>query len=172
VKAGARIVMIAEPAANRVFFSPRQLEAGSDVFDRYVVAPNRRIRDLLGSLGADLFFHCCGEVTVPMVKAFAGLDPAILSLGSSRKLWEDAAIVPESTVLYGNLPTKKFLLDEMPREEVIRITRDLLARMGAIGRPFILGSECDVLSVPGYHDAILGKVEAFLGSPGEPGERR
>jgi uroporphyrinogen-III decarboxylase len=28
VKAGARMVMIAEPAANRVYFSPKQLEAG------------------------------------------------------------------------------------------------------------------------------------------------
>jgi uroporphyrinogen-III decarboxylase len=145
------------------------MEAGSDVFDRYVVAPNRRIRDLLGSLGADLFFHCCGEVTERMVRAFAGLDPAILSLGSSRKLWEDAALVPPSTVLYGNLPSKKFLLDELPREEVRKLARELLARMRAAGRPFILGSECDVLSVPGYHDVILEKVTAFLESPEDEG---
>ena len=34
--------------------------------------------------------------------------------------------------------------------------------MQAINRPFILGSECDVLSVCGCEQAILRKVEAFL----------
>ena len=166
-KAGARMVIIAEPAANRVFFSPRQIEAGSDVYQRYAMAPNRRIRELLRSLDADLFFHSCGELTEGMVKDFAGLDPALLSLGSSRKLWDDAALVPSSTVLFGNLPTKKFLLDEMPLEEVVRLAGELLERMAAIGRPFILGSECDVLSVPGYHEVISAKVNAaFLGPLG------
>ena len=55
-----------------------------------------------------------------MVEQFATrLDPAILSLGSSRTLWEDAALVPKSVVLFGNLPTKKFYSDEaMPDEQV------------------------------------------------------
>jgi uroporphyrinogen decarboxylase len=165
LKAGARMVIIAEPAANSVFFSPRQIEAGSDIFERYAMAPNRRIRELLRPHGADLFYHSCGEVTEGMVKAFAALDPAILSLGSSRKLWEDAAIVPSSTVLFGNLPTKKFLLEEMPLEEVVKIAGELRERMAAIGRHFILGSECDVLSVPGYHDVILAKVNAAFLEP-------
>jgi methanol--5-hydroxybenzimidazolylcobamide Co-methyltransferase len=56
-----------------------------------------------------------------MVEAFANrLHPAILSLGSSRKLWEDARLVPRDVVLYGNLPTKLFYSDSvMPVEEVL-----------------------------------------------------
>jgi len=34
--------------------------------------------------------------------------------------------------------------------------------MRAVDHPFILGSECDVLSVPGQERTILEKVEAFL----------
>jgi hypothetical protein len=32
-------------------------------------------------------------------------SPVILSLGSSRVLWEDAQLVPKHVVLYGNLPS-------------------------------------------------------------------
>jgi hypothetical protein len=41
-------------------------------------------------------------------------------------------------------------------------TQELLSRIRAIGRPFILGSECDVLSIPGRTATIKAKVEAFL----------
>ncbi|MFZ4396033.1 MAG: hypothetical protein ACOYOU_10460 [Kiritimatiellia bacterium] len=39
---------------------------------------------------------------------------------------------------------------------------ELVARMQAIGRPFILGSECDVLHVKGSEETIWRKVDAFL----------
>jgi hypothetical protein len=35
-------------------------------------------------------------------------------------------------------------------------------KMRDTGHPFILGSECDVLSVPGSEREILAKVEAFM----------
>jgi hypothetical protein len=74
--------------------------------------PNLRIREQLASAEVDLIFHDCGELTGFMVEQFATrLDPAILSMGSSRKLWEDAALVPKSVVLFGNLPTKTFYSD-------------------------------------------------------------
>lgn len=166
IEAGARAVMIAEPAANRVFFSPRQLERGSDVFERMVMEPNRRIAAMLRDAGADLLFHSCGELVDAMLIAFAGLDPAVLSLGSSRNLWDDAAIVPERTVLYGNLPTKRFYSSELSVDEVTAMAQGLAARMANVGRPFILGSECDVLSVPGKHGEISAKVDAFMGCCG------
>jgi hypothetical protein len=98
-----------------------------------------------------------------MVRRFATLDPAMMSLGSSRVLWEDAALVPDSTVLFGNLPSKKFYSDKaVSLEEVKRLAAELLAKMRATGHPFILGSECDVLSVPGSEATIMAKVEAFL----------
>jgi uroporphyrinogen-III decarboxylase len=164
VQAGARAVVLCEPAANRVYISPRQLANGSDVFERLVMEPNRRIRRTLAEGGADLVFHDCGELVDAMVAGLVALDPVILSLGSSRRLWEDARQVPRTTVLYGNLPTKSFFSDvEMPIGRVEELTRELLDRMGQSGHPHILGSECDVLSVPGCEATIRRKVERMLG---------
>jgi uroporphyrinogen-III decarboxylase len=162
VEAGAQLMMVCEPAANNVYFSPNQLKDGSDVFERYAVQPNRRVKERLDVCGVDLMLHDCGELTDQMVARLADLRPAILSLGASRNLWEDAALVPEDVVLYGNLPTKRFISEEMTVEQVERLTREIVERMSGIGRPFILGSECDVLSVPGAHTAIKSKVAAMM----------
>ena len=161
---GARAVMICEPAANTSFLSPRQLKSGSSIFECLVMEPNLRLKAVLDQGHCDLIFHDCGELIDPMVKAFAHrLHPVILSLGGSRKLWEDARLVPSDVVLYGNLPTKSFYSDgAMPIEEVIRRTEDLLANMNACGHPHILGSECDVLFVPEVRDTILKKVDAMM----------
>ena len=162
IEAGARAIFIAEPAANKVYLSPNQIGAGSDIFDRYVMAPNRRVRSLLDEANVDLVFHCCGELIDLMVAKFGDLDPAILSLGSSRVLWEDAALLPERTVLYGNLPSKAFYSDDLiTSAQVEERSRELLYRMRQVDHPFILGTECDVLSVPGCYEAIYGKALAL-----------
>ena len=163
--AGAKIICICEPAANTVYLSPHQLDAapGCNIFDRYVMTFNRRVKALLDARGVDLMFHDCGELRPDMIEAFGTLDPAILSLGSSRTLWADAPHVPKTTVLYGNLPSKRFYDDTLVSvADVIAQSDELIDRMAAAGHPFILGSECDVLSVPGSHDTIRGKVEAML----------
>jgi uroporphyrinogen-III decarboxylase len=162
--AGAAAVIVCEPAASALFISPRQLAAGSPVYDRFVVEPLRRVKALLDARGALLFLHDCGEVVDTMVEALATrVRPAVLSLGSSRRLWEDARLVPDDVVLFGNLPTKHFYSDAtLPVERVREMTRDLVARMRAAGRPFILGSECDVLHVPEAGATIRLKVEAML----------
>ena len=110
--------------------------------------------------GVDLILHNCGELTPKMVEAFATeLHPAILSLGSSRKLWEDAELVPDDVVLYGNLPSKLFYSDEaMPAAAVERMRDELFRRMSACGHAFICGTECDVLYVPDAKEAIARKV--------------
>jgi len=163
IRAGAKACFIAEPAANKVYVSPKQIEAGSDIFERYVIRPHRRIKSLLDSHGVDLIFHCCGELTDYMVEQFTRLEPVILSLGSSRKLWEDARFVPKHIVLFGNLPSKHFYSDSLiTREGVERQTCELIRRMGETGHPFILGTECDVLNVAGYERSIREKVEAFV----------
>jgi uroporphyrinogen-III decarboxylase len=164
IKAGAKALMICEPAANIVYLSPRQMNAGSDIFERFVMRPNLRIKDQLASAKIDLIFHDCGELSGFMVEQFARrLDPAILSLGSSRKLWEDAALVPKRVVLFGNLPTKKFYSDAaMPAEQVEAMTLELIGKMRTVGHPHILGSECDVLHVPEAAATIRRKVEAML----------
>ena len=97
-----------------------------------------------------------------MVSRFSTLDPAMMSLGCSRCLWEDAALVPKTTVLYGNLPTKKFYSPQLTVAAVESLSRELLEKMRTAGHPFILGSECDVLSVPGSEEEILAKVDAFM----------
>lgn len=162
-RAGAEAVFIAEPAANKVYFSPNQLADGSDIFERYVMAPNRRVKKVLADHGVDLFFHCCGELIDEMVEQFCRLDPAILSLGSSRRLWDDARLVPKNVVLYGNLPSKKFYSDDaITIAQVAEQAEQIVARMREVRHPFILGSECDVLSVPGCEGVIRSKVEAML----------
>lgn len=163
INAGAKAIILCEPAANKVYFSPNQLARSYEVFDRYVMQPNRRIKELLTDAGVDLIFHDCGELLEGMIHRFATLDAAIMSLGSSRKLWEDAALVPKSTVLYGNLPTKQFYSDTLLNlADVRRLKDELLFKMRETKHPFILGSECDVLSVPGHEQTIREKVEEFL----------
>lgn len=164
IAAGARAMIVCEPAANAVYLSPRQIRDGSPVFENFVLAPNRRLRALFEECGVDLIFHNCGELTTDMVRLFAEqLRPAVLSLGSSRKLWEDAVVVPKSIVLFGNLPTKTFYSDSvMPLEEVRRLSDELAARMKDCGHPHILGSECDVLHVPEAADTIRRKVAEML----------
>ncbi|MFO1530058.1 MAG: uroporphyrinogen decarboxylase family protein, partial [Kiritimatiellia bacterium] len=90
IEAGIKAVMVCEPAANTVYFSPKQLEAGSDIFDRCVMDHNRRIAAHLAERGVALIFHDCGELTPSLIEKLATLNPAVLSLGSSRLLWEDA----------------------------------------------------------------------------------
>ncbi len=161
---GARAIMICEPAACTAFISPRQLYAGSDIFERLIMEPNLRLKAALDAAGCDLIFHDCGELIDPMIEAFAHrLHPVILSLGSSRKLWIDARLVPDDVVLYGNLPTRSFYSDgAMPVEEVLRQADELIANMKACGHPHILGSECDVLYVHEARHAILAKIDAMM----------
>ena len=163
-QAGARAVLICEPAANSVYLSPKQIDAGSDIFERYVMQPNVRLRAQLDHSGVDLIFHDCGQLIPFFVEQFATrLHPVVLSLGSSRKLWEDAALVPKDVVLYGNLPTKNFYSDAaLPLERVRAITLELLERMRETGHPHVLGSECDVLHVPDAATTIRAKVDLML----------
>jgi len=167
---GARAVMVCEPAASKAYISPRQMRAGSDIFERLVMEPNLRIKAVLDEAGCDLIFHDCGELIDAMVEAFgARLHPVILSLGSSRKLWEDARLIPKDVVLYGNLPSKSFYSDgAMPVSEVVRLTEELAGKMAEYGHPHIIGSECDVLFVPESRETILRKVAAMMGSPSAP----
>jgi len=163
IRAGAKAIFMAEPAANVVYVSPKQIEAGPDVFLRYAVGADRRVKALLDRHGVDLIFHCCGELNDFMLRQFTTLDPVIISLGSSRNLWEDARIVPKDIVLFGNLPSKHFYSDAViTKDQVEEQACELLHRMREAAHPFILGSECDVLNVPGSTAVIRGKVEAFV----------
>jgi uroporphyrinogen-III decarboxylase len=157
--AGAKAFFIAEPAANKVYLSPNQMEQGSDIFEKVVLGPMRRLKSAMDERGVDLIFHCCGELSDDMIRGFASLKPVMLSLGSSRKLWEDAALLSKDIVLYGNLPSKKFYSDEaISPAEVRKNALELVARMKQTGHPFILGTECDVLSVDGCRETILSKA--------------
>jgi hypothetical protein len=129
--------------------------------------PNLRLKGVLEGAGADLIFHDCGELIPFMVEQFATrLHPVMLSLGSSRKLWEDAALVPKDVVLFGNLPTKNFYSDEVvPLDRVTRLGEELSANMRSADHPHILGSECDVLHVSEAAATIRRKVAAMLASP-------
>jgi uroporphyrinogen-III decarboxylase len=163
-QAGARAVILCEPAANVVYLSPKQIERGSDIFERFVMQPALRVRALLDSLGVDLILHDCGELNPFMVRQFGErVHPVILSLGSSRRLWEDAALVPKDVVLFGNLPTKNFYSDTaVSVERVLELTLELIANMRAAAHPYIVGSECDVLYVPESAATIRHKLDVML----------
>jgi len=164
IDAGARAVCVCEPAASQIYISPNQVTGGSDVFERFVVQPNRRVRDQLHEAGVGLILHDCGDLTDAFVEAFGRrIRPVMLSLGSSRDLAHDAELVDDDVVLFGNLPTKRFYSDTtMPVDKVEALTCDLVRRMRPTGQPFILGSECDVLSVTGSHETITAKVERMV----------
>ena len=162
IDAGARAIFIAEPAGNKVYISPNQMAEGSNVFERYVMTYNRRIKQRLDEAAVDLIFHCCGELTDEMVRLYATLQPVMLSLGCSRHLPDDAKIVPHDIVLYGNLPSKQFYSDELISvAQVVEQGTALKRAMTATGHPFILGTECDVLHVPGADVTIKAKVAAL-----------
>lgn len=168
IEAGAQAMLVCEPAASVAFLSPRQIAAGSDVFDRLVLTPNLAIKKQLDTNGVDLVFHDCGELTTEMVAAFGRqIAPTVLSLGSSRMLPEDAARVPDSVILYGNLPSKSFYSDAVfTVDDVRERAADLIEAMSRTGHPFILGTECDVLHVPEASVTIRLKVDAMLAASG------
>lgn len=162
--AGAKAMFVCEPAANLVFFSPNQLDEGSTVFEDFVIAPNMRLKAVLDAGGTDLIFHDCGSLTNGMVKAFAPLHPVIFSFGSPVDLGEVEPFVPKDTVIYGNLPTKKFYSDEeVPLDAIPGMVGEIESKLRAAGHPYIIGSECDVLSMPGYEKKIMAKVVRFCG---------
>ena len=166
-EAGAKAIVVCEPAANNVYLSPKQIERGSDIFERFVMQYLRRIKYVMMDHDVDLILHDCGELTDYIVQDFARLDPAILSLGSSRKLWEDAQLLPKTIVLYGNLPSKRFYSDsEITQAQVEAQGAELVARMQQARHPFILGSECDVLHVAGCEETIRAKAMAIVGCCG------
>ena len=157
--AGAKLAVLCEPAVNKVYLSPRQMKAGPQAFDRLVMANLKRYKAVLEEHGAELFLHDCGELTDTILSRLVELSPAILSLGSSERLWEAAKIVPPTTVLYGNLPSKQFYSDSVITDsDVAKMANELIEHMSDIGRPFILGTECDVLHVGGAESAIWAKL--------------
>lgn len=162
IDAGAKAVIVCEPAANQVYLSPNQLSHSYAVFDRYVMRGLERIKSLMDRRGVDFILHDCGELTDGMVSRFGKLEPVMLSLGCSRNLAADAALLPKRTVLYGNLPSKRFWSAELTPRFVEDSARELRREMAAARHPFILGSECDILSVPGSEAEIASKVDALM----------
>ena len=76
--------------------------------------------------------------------------------------------MPKDIVLYGNLPSKKFYSDDLVSvDDVRRMSREFLANMEATGHPYILGTECDVLCVPGCEHTLMNKVMAVVNATGE-----
>ena len=160
IDAGAELMCVCEPAANMAFISPDLLTEDNDIFDKYVISYNKQIVDLLNDNNVNLFLHDCGELSDIMLKKLCRLNPVILSLGSSRKLWEDAQVVPENIILFGNISTKYLTtVEDNQFNENIDL---LLNKMPETGHPYILGSECDILSITGYEKILYDKAMKIL----------
>lgn len=163
IEAGAKAVCVCEPACNTVYLSPNQIDADPSLLHTLVLRYNLRIKECLAARGADLIFHDCGELNETILRSFAVLDPAILSLGSPVDLPTVAKWVPAQTVIMGNLPSKKFYADSaITEEQLVADCHRLSERMAATGHPFLLGTECDVLSVPGCECSLHRKVMALV----------
>ncbi len=163
LNAGAKTIIIAEPAANTVYLSPNQMDEGADIFDRFVLTPNRILRQLIADHEAALIFHDCGSLSPNMIRQLNTLHPEVFSFGSPVNLWEAADLVSKDTVLYGNLPSKRFMSDSLITvEQVEAMSRYLTSQMKAKNHPFMLGTECDVLCVHDCKDVIASKVNAFM----------
>jgi hypothetical protein len=84
-------------------------------------------------------------------------------LGSSRELWHDATLIPQSIVLYGNLPSKKFYSDELiSLPDLETLCHQYHAKMKASGHPYLLGTECDVLCIDGCQKTLIDKAMAIV----------
>lgn len=161
IEAGAQAICVCEPAYNTVYISPHEIERNPAILQQLVIEPNLQIKQLMESQGVELIFHDCGELNEAIIRSFAQLDPAILSLGSPCDLPTVAPLIGKNTVIMGNLPSKKFYSDkEITVEQVIQQGRFLLSAMERTGHPFILGTECDVLCVEGCTETIHKKVIA------------
>jgi len=164
IKAGARAIFLCEPAANLVYFSPNQIRDGSTVYDDFVTQPNLRLKAMFDATETDLLFHNCGELIPEMISSFGTLNPKVISFGSTVKLWEIEPYVASDVVIFGNLPTKKFYSDEdVPLSGIADRVAEIEAKLGPSGHPYIISSECDVLSMPGYEKTIMAKVNAMCG---------
>jgi len=162
IDAGAKVIIMPEPAANSVFISPNQMTDGSDIFDRCIMDNLYRIKKLLTDNDVAWIFHDCGELTDEMLLKFSELHPEVLSLASTVKLPEVAQLVAKDIVLYGNLPSKKFYSDSLlSNKQVIESSLKLIQDMKDANHPFILGTECDVLHVDGCGKTIKQKVAAM-----------
>ena len=153
-------MLVANPSAQKQFLPPSMPE----LFEELVVVPNREVREHLDSKDADMFLHNCGFLCPEFVRALGyGVHPAVLSLGSSEKLWEAAANVPKDVVLYGNVPSRLFAHSTEFTEESVREWMSKVAReMKAIDHPWIGGTECDVLSCPGCDGRITNMLAAIM----------
>lgn len=163
VRAGAREMIICEPAANTAYISPKMMdEEGSDVFETCVMEGAIEIAETIRDAGGELIFHDCGELTPSMIRNFNRLRPVMISFGSPVKLSEAAALIDKDIVLYGNIPSKHFPSESvMPLEKVKAMSDELLHGMAATGHPFILGSECDILCVECSKSSIFSKTKAI-----------
>ena len=134
-----------------VYLSPKQIEKGSDIFERFVMQPALRLKAVLDCAGVDLIFHDCSQLNPFMVRQFGErVHPAILR-------------VPKDVVLFGNLPTKNFYSDTVvPVERVRELTLEPIENKRKAGHPHIVGSECDVLYVPESAAAIERKLDVML----------
>jgi len=125
-------------------------------YEAAVLESYARLRRIFQDLGVDALLQVTGVLSRNHVSGLArALHPAVLSLGASRRLYEDVALVPKDIVLHGNLPAALFTGST---SEMARQAEQLRRAMRATGHPHILGTDGAILS----SDALPENVEALL----------
>ena len=146
--AGSPAIVVEEPELN-VSTLPQPFE--SVVLEHYA-----RLREVFLDARVDALLQVTGVLTRDHVSGLArALHPAVLSLGPSRPLCEDVALVPKDIVLHGNLDSSLFTgsMDDLTRH-ALRLRRE----MRATGHPHLLGTDGSALTclaLPEYLEALL-----------------
>ena len=99
---------------------------------------------------------------VVLLSALIGIFLTLLTVGAIYHFQSGKAVENELAVSKEEVRRKTLMLTEA-QEQVTALSRDLIRKMKEVNHPFILGSECDVLSVPESIKTINDKVNAFVG---------
>jgi uroporphyrinogen decarboxylase len=141
-EAGADMIAVLEPSA--VLLSPTAFDAFSGAY----------LRKIASGISTDWILHICGNST-HLVPSMAGLGFQALSLDTAVSLPDVAKMVPETTILIGNVHPVEVVAQGNP--DTVRSTATgLLNQMAGVPN-FILSTGCDV-----PYEAPIANVRALV----------
>ena len=133
VEKGLDLITIPEPVASGDLIGP-------DLFVKYVLPADLKVRDRLSSKCSNVLIHICGR-TDHLVKTISDSGISVFSVDSIDmvKAQKDSA---KGCALFGNLSPANILASK-DADEVYKISKDLCDKMKPFGG-FILAPGCDL----------------------------